>query len=85
MNDTLKQKCLAYLVSNGMFDNDAEKVFELFIQQDSQESMKSRWNEDAANYPPSILNLSLMSLKRFALEWINENQPLAWYKAMFEG
>ncbi len=81
---TLKQQCLSYLVSNGMSDNEAENLFNLFIDKDFNEAMKNRWDEPSENYPPVILKISLISLRRFAFEWISENNPMAWYKSMFQ-
>jgi hypothetical protein len=85
MGETLKQKCLEYLTSNGMFDNDAVKVFELFAQQDSQKSMLPSWNNDINNFPQMMVRLTLAELRLFTISLIDENQAMEQYKQIFNG
>jgi len=37
--------------------------------------MKSRWDDDEAEYPPQLLAGPVMAAKRRAVEWIDANAP----------
>lgn len=81
---TWTELCVKFIYENGVFEEDAKKIVEvakghkLFA-----ETMKSRWNDKVSDYPEVMKGVILISLKSVALEWIEANQPQAWYKAMF--
>lgn len=81
---TFKAKAIQLMVNNGMFESDAAKVFEQVEADPANDAMKGRWNDDVNGYPPQMVNILWLSVKRNAAEWIATNQPQAWYRPMFE-
>lgn len=82
---TFRQKAIELLYSNGMFREDAEKVVQNVIAHPSNEAMQGRWDDDIAGYPPQMLNVLWFTVKSFAVEWIDENCPQAWFRPLFAG
>ncbi|MCP4394888.1 MAG: hypothetical protein GY804_11580 [Alphaproteobacteria bacterium] len=73
-----------YLEKRGMFDTQAHEVVETVKVAKENEAMLKRWKDDIAGYPDAMLNVMVLTLRRHALEWIDENLPKAWYRDMFE-
>jgi hypothetical protein len=80
---TTKEKLLRFLVSTGMFPNQAEAVFERALPQLEVDDYRVTWDGPCDDYPEVIYGCWLMVLKEVALEWIDENLPNAWYRPMF--
>ena len=78
---TFRDILLSYLRDNGLSDNQSSKVFIKVYK--TMDDMIGRWDDDVEGYPPIMQNLVLLSTKRVAYEWINENIPMAWFKPMF--
>lgn len=81
---TFKQAIIEDLTSSGFFPDQALEVFNLFIEQPAQASMKGRWNEDVTGYPAMILNISMLAIRSVALEYIKEKMPKAWFRPVFD-
>ena len=79
---TFRGFILNYLVSNGMFDSQAEAVFQECVK--GMPEMAGRWNEAIKNYPGTIKSIILFSVNLYASNWIRENKPQAWYRPMFD-
>ena len=80
---TLKQKAISLLTERGMFDRDAEEVFEMVKADPSNAAMANRWNDEVERYPKQMLPILLFSVKRSVVAWIEQNCPQAWYKPLF--
>ena len=70
------------LEANGMFDSQAIAAV-LEAVKTVQPSMSERWNHDMEGYPASVQAGLWLTTKHCALEWIDANLPLAFYRAMF--
>jgi hypothetical protein len=81
---TFKDKAQQMLTECGMFDNQADAVIERVIAAPENEAMRGRWNDDTEGYPPVMFNVLWLTVKRHALEYIEETCPQAWFKPMFE-
>jgi len=81
---TFKQALIEDLTSSGFFPDQATEVFNLFVEQPAQVSMKGRWNEDVTGYPAMILNISLVAIRATALDYIKEKMPKAWFRPVFD-
>jgi len=79
---TFKDHVLHYLVTSGMWADQAEAVFDLY-EVDMPE-MNGIWNDNVAGYPPQMIAVTLLGLDRIAYKYVKENCPNAWYKPMFE-
>jgi hypothetical protein len=80
--ETIKEK----LIQCGLAEHEAEKVIEATINDSAfTNNFMHRWNDQTDGYPPMILNLIWLSVKRVALEWIDVNCPQAWFKPLFIG
>ena len=71
------------LQDRGLFESDAEKILEAIKSAPENAAMATRWNDSTDNYPPQMQSVVWLSVKSIAFEWIDENQPNAWYKSMF--
>jgi len=81
---TFDQLVLSDLESNGMFADQAAAVLAQMKADPSNEPMEGRWQEDVAGYPPAMAKMSIFVARRAALAWIEENEPRAWFKPMFQ-
>lgn len=81
-NQTIRQVITAQLIGMGMFDNQANEV--VALAEEKVESMQGRWDSQASDYPPAVVKITFMHVKKVALEWINNNAPQAWFKPLFE-
>lgn len=79
---TFKEKVKEHLVASGMFDSQAEAVFQEMKASDNV--MLGRWDDDVSEYPGVMLNVILVSVRRYALEWIDKNIPQAWFRGCLE-
>ena len=79
---TFEEKVKEYFVASGMFDSQANAVFQ--EMKASTDAMFDRWNDDVLGYPDVMLNVILVSARRYALEWIDKNIPQAWFRGCFE-
>jgi hypothetical protein len=82
---TVKEKLISMLVANGMFENQAKEVIELAIPKLNElvEDYNITFEAPSKQYPDMIYNLWYITIKPIALDWINKNAPMAWYKEMF--
>lgn len=79
---TFRDTLFNYLHDNGLSDNQASKIYVVVYK--AMDDMVGRWDDDDVEaYPPIMQNLILLTTKRVAFDWIEENIPLAWFKPMF--
>lgn len=81
---TFEEYAKDYLQQRGMFPTQALAVLEKFKAAKEAESMIGRWQENIEDYPGVLLIGITLTLNSCALEWIDENLPLAWYRPLFE-
>jgi len=68
----------------GMFRPDVEKVMDLVVADEKNLFPKAlRWSDPAGGYPPGLGDALFLSAKVYALEYIDEHQPEAWYRSLF--
>ena len=80
---SIRKKLESMLVANGMFDDQAKEVLMVFIEEGANEPMTGRWEEPMNNYPPQLLAVLWLGVKRAALIYIDVNCPQAWFRPMF--
>lgn len=81
---TVKEKLLKFtLIDNGMFPQQAEQVFQLALPRLELDNYQTSWNRPSDEYPDAMYAVWTMILKPIALEWIDANQPLAWFRPIF--
>lgn len=80
---TIREYLYNHLVERGMFPNQADAVLEKMMQDESQQAMAGRWNESTGLYPVGLLVALCVTTNRFAVEWIDEYLPRAWYRPVF--
>ena len=44
---------------------------------------KVTWDSPAEDYPDAFYAVGFLTVKRAAVQWIDENIPQAWFRAMF--
>lgn len=79
---TIKEAILKRLYDNGMFPDQAAAVMEQVIA-NSESSMDKRWNDNEADYAPSIQAVLWITVKIEALKYIDANCPEAWFRPTF--
>mgnify|MGYP001617759727 CR=1 FL=1 len=80
---TFNEFILSNLINCGMFPDQTQAVLELVKQAPENESMLGRWSDCIEDYPPEMKTMAWHSAKRYALQWIDENKPKAWYRGQF--
>jgi hypothetical protein len=83
---TTKDNVKKMLTDNGMFDTDAEKILAIAIPKIERLTPQYQitWDRPASEYPDVIYPILWMTIKDTAKEWIEKNQPLAWYRPLFD-
>lgn len=83
---TVKERCTEMLTQRGMTDSKAEQVLEIAIPKINElvSGYTITWDSNSSDYPDQIYMAIWLSLQEEALDWINANEPNAWYKSMFE-
>lgn len=83
--ETTRQRCLAILTNKGMFDREAEAVLAKAMPKIEVGGYQMTWERPASEYPDALYAVIGMILNNTALEWIDENCPMAWYRPLFAG
>jgi len=83
MSETTIQKFKAMLTSNGMFDNQADEVLELFKPKMEVGGYRMTWDRPASEYPLPVYAMGQMILYQTAVEWFDANLPKAWNRQAF--
>jgi hypothetical protein len=85
MKMSFKTIAIDHMVNNGMWPDQAEKVFQEIKNDEANESMKGRWDDPQWQYPESMTAIVIMITNSAAVKWIDENLPKAWFRPMFTG
>lgn len=83
---TVRQKFEEMLKERGMSNIQAQMVMDVAIPliNESDESYKLTFDSPSEEYPNTIYRMLFDgTIKSIALNWIEENVPMAWYKPMF--
>ena len=80
---TVRQRLENQLFNMGMFPAQASAVMDRVVADKATESMQGRWEESADEYPTPLYTVLWISVTDHALEWIDKNAPLAWYRPLF--
>lgn len=81
--ETVKQKCLNFLMENGLWPDQADQVFERAKPKLEVGGYKMLWGRPSSEYPDVLYAVMFLTLKTVGLEWIDENCPQAWFRPMF--
>ena len=79
---TVQTEMKKYLTSNGMSDSQAESV--ITETKKEMSGTFNNWDSQIDAYSNQLQNLIKLSVKQTALQWLNKNKPMAWFKPMFE-
>lgn len=81
---TVKDKLLLHLTDKGMSDSQAEIVLTDYLKSISQDTNYQISLDDVSDaYPKEVYYALYSGLKHEAIQWIEKNVPLAWFKPMF--
>lgn len=69
----------------GMSEGEATVVLERLIADPANAAMSDRWGEAIENYTEPLKALLLHQLSLCVLSWINQENPKAFYKPLFDG
>jgi hypothetical protein len=79
---TFKEFVIKYLFDNGMFQDQAQQVFDAMSKDESNAAM-DRWDDDIEDYPEQMRAVVILLARQAAVKWIDANLPMAWYRPMF--
>ena len=80
---TIEKRIKELLVNNGLSSNHADQVISAMKADDVNKAMLDRWDDDVDVYPQQIIVMAWVSARQHALEWIDANLPLAWFRPLF--
>ena len=70
-----------HLERNGMSNSQATEVMR--IASEEMDEMRNRWTDGTSEYPDIMKPSVRMNIDSYAVRWIDENLPLAWYRPIF--
>ncbi len=80
---TVQEKFEQKVYEMGVFPNDAKAIVEAAkVELDAMSPLN--WDSPASGYPEQIYQIGMLTVKRVGLDWIEQNKPNAWFKAMFQ-
>jgi len=80
---SIKEELRSRLLICGMSDYQADAVIDVAEHDILMGGIVSKWHRKVEDYPKPIVDLAWHNLKAVALEWLEENKPLAWFKPIF--
>ena len=80
---TIEEKLIEMLINNGMDDVQAKQVMERVKAAKANAAMTQRWSDAVEDCPEDLFKPLWISTEDHALEWIDANLPLAWFRPMF--
>lgn len=80
---TVQEKLEKMLIERFLTESVAKEIIECVKADIANEPMEKRWSNNIEGYPVQLLSALWDSTKRHALEWIDENLPLAWFRPLF--
>lgn len=80
---TIEERMRKNLFESGVFDEQIDAIMERVKVAPENESMEGRWRDDAEGYPPQLIAVAWLTVKRHTLAYIDENCPQAWFRALF--
>ena len=83
MSKTFITELKAKLEQNGMFESQAQAVIDLMLEGEKDSPMNNRWNESPDGYPGMLFNIIWETCRTYALKYIDEKCPLAWFRPCF--
>lgn len=81
---TFYEYCIEYLRKNRMWEKQASAVMGRVVSATENSSLVELWDSDIDGDPLETRAALMAMLNRYALEWIDENLPPAWFRPMFE-
>ncbi len=82
--NTLKEYVINRLVNIGMHEPEAEMLFNDFIKDPNMSFLEDKWVMEFLTMPESTMDLVLLSLNKFAVDWVIKFQPTAPYRETLE-
>lgn len=83
---TTLQRFEEMLTNNGVFESQAKQIMELAKPKfaETMPEYNVTWERPANEYPNAFYTIGFATIvKPAALQWIDENLPKAWFRAMF--
>lgn len=71
------------LIGGGFFEKDVNAVVKNVKAAPENEAIAQRWHDDIEGYSPQMVNVLWFTVKRHALEYIDEHCPQAWFRPLF--
>ena len=80
-----RQRFEEILTEMGVFEEQASAIMDKAIPMVAEllPGYNVTWDRPAKECPDAFYNVVFITVKRAALEWIDENIPQAWFRPMF--
>jgi hypothetical protein len=79
---TIKETLFGRCLGSGLFESQAEPILQMTYDEGDNE-LKSRWNDNADDYPDILINILWVAVCRNAVIWIDKNCPKHWARPFF--
>lgn len=80
-----RQRFEEILTEMGVFEEQASAIMDkaIPIVNEQLPNYRITWDRPSEEYPDAFYSVVFITVKRAALEWIDENIPQAWFRPMF--
>jgi hypothetical protein len=82
---TVFEWAIEFCKKRGMLDAQAAGVVELVILEPECAGVRGNWGDSVDRYPAPLIALLEATICRCAVRWIDQNEPHAWFKPLFDG
>ena len=84
--ETVRQRFENRLIAIGMNKGQAKEVMDISIPiiDAEQDDYQITWDRPSSEYPDIIYKVLFKIIKEEGLKWIEEYEPQAWFKTMFQ-
>ena len=82
--ETLYQKMHDMLTSRGLYQASADEIMATVRAEQEADGPATHLGQPADGYPDMVIAAMWLVVKSAAVDWIDANLPLAWYRPMFE-
>ena len=80
---TILEKMSKRLYDHGLFEDQCKQIIEEYLASDLGKEMRGRINEDEAVYPPQLIAIVWIGIKKAALIWMAKKCPKHWARQLF--
>lgn len=78
-----RQRMVEKLYNSGLFMDQAKAVVAMYEEGPLGQPMREHMGKEESGYPPTVSGTLWMGVQAVAVEWIDQNCPQHWARAVF--